>query len=815
MAQNIDQYIKQFAEMEAKINALADQLQKKFSIQLDTRSFEQLESSLRNSVGLNSDLVSEQQKLIEAKKTQLSIHNMLLDLTNEQDQATLKQNIENIRSLEILQNQLDVVKNQSLQSENLLKTSLGINDNSLVYFNKSKEILQLSQLTLTAEKQRALQQQFIAATLTRITDGFVKIASTAFNMALDVEKATRNLMLFANFSFEDASRGIREAGVTAAIAGIPLDKLTASMQTLKTEFSGYTSLTASQRDNLNNFAAVMDKIGINATTQAMVFDTTTKSLGLSTTQTVNFLSSLKDFAAETGQSVQQLDKQLSTTIGQLAKYGTEATRVFREMSIASKQLGISVEEMYNITERFTTFEGAAEAAAKLNALLGSDIVNSINLLNASMNDPVEVFREFKGALDQAGISFNDLDNGMRRTIAAAIGMSELQAGKAFSQDINLSTAAMREQIRTTEQLAEVSSKMTAIVDKFKNAMLAFYPVLEPTIDALGRFADFLTENIAPIVRMIDESEGLRATLSFVGTALIVVVGAFSAVGLVVVPLVTTLVSLKVLFGGMAGVAAFASGPISSLGLSLGSTGAAAASSIPGMVTWTTTTATAGTASAVAAPSLWSVGFAILAIGASIAAIIFTMSLLVDSIAKTGDNAIFAVAGIGLLSLGIIGMSYALVNLATIGAPGTLVLLGIGAAALMIGKGIEMATDNIVEMLNSLPSAILVLSDFVDKLDKLDLEKIKEFAKIKVISVTPAGQGITIPVTGAQSTVAPQPTPVNAGIQAVSATTTPVNLQITIDSPVMINGREVGRIAENKTIDVFSSIRTGNIVPALS
>jgi hypothetical protein len=234
-----------------------------------------------------------------------------------------------------------------------------------------------------------------------------------------------------------------------------------------------------------------------------------------------------------------------------------------------------------------------------------------------------------------------------------------------------------------------------------------------------------------------------------------------------------------------------------------------------MVTWTTTTATAGTASAVAAPSLWSVGFAILAIGASIAAIIFTMSLLVDSIAKTGDNAIFAVAGIGLLSLGIIGMSYALVNLATIGAPGTLVLLGIGAAALMIGKGIEMATDNIVEMLNSLPSAILVLSDFVDKLDKLDLEKIKEFAKIKVISVTPAGQGITIPVTGAQSTVAPQPTPVNAGIQAVSATTTPVNLQITIDSPVMINGREVGRIAENKTIDVFSSIRTGNIVPALS
>ena len=95
----------------------------------------------------------------------------------------------------------------------------------------------------------------------------------------------------------------------------------------------------------------------------------------------------------------------------------------------------------------TTFSNNIDAAGKLNAVLGGDFINSVNLLSASLDDPIAVFEELKRGMDASGKSFNELDNGMKRVIADAAGLSVQQAGKLFSQDINTATAAMNREMK--------------------------------------------------------------------------------------------------------------------------------------------------------------------------------------------------------------------------------------------------------------------------------------------------------------------------------------------------------------------------------
>jgi len=814
---NIEKTTKLIQQLELQLKAFTEKLEEQYELNIDTSTVERLEETIKSTLTLNTNVVDLQQRSLDNMIEKLRLENEILDLTKEQEKTKFTQNTLDIERLEKLKNQTDIIKEQAESSEALLKSSLGIKDNAMVYGGKLQQIKNLSQLTLDADKQRVLQQQFIASTITSMIDGVSRLSQFFINMALDVEKAAKNLMQFANFSFEEASRGITQAGVSAAIAGIPLENLVNAMSTLKKEFSDYTELTEDQRSELNNFAAIMDKIGVNASTQAMIFNTTTKSLGISTEQTKGFISSLKDFATETGQTVQMLDRQLSSSANQLAKYGDQFTSVFRSMSAASKQLGMDMNEMFNITERFTTFEGAAEAAAKLNALLGRDVLNSIDLLNASMNNPIEAFKMFKQALDASGISFNELDNGMRRTMAAAVGMSEIQAGKAFSQDINLSVAALQEQQKTTEQLALVSSEMTSIMDKFKNAMLALYPIIKPIVNAIGSFADFLTNTIGPIVQAAEKNKELVFVLKSLAVVLTVVASGISLIGIVVVPLATIIVSLGVLFGGLSLQSFTLAGLLKSLGVSFGSTGTGALSSIPGITTWTTTTATAGTAAAAASPSFWSIAAAILAIGLAVTGILFGMAELVKSFAQVGENALYALGGLLAATAGIVGLGFALASLSGIGAAGAFVLLGVAVSAAMIASSIKSASDSLAEMFVKINPTIVALKELVEQLDKIDIKKLEVLGKIGGVSVSPSMQTAAAPVMefrvgnssqsgGAENTAS---TSMAQGKEQNS-----INVTIKIDSPIMLDKTKLGNFTTEKTTSLLASLRTPGLAPAI-
>jgi hypothetical protein len=97
---------------------------------------------------------------------------------------------------------------------------------------------------------------------------------------------------------------------------------------------------------------------------------------------------------------------------QLAKLGREGVKAFKDLAVASKITGLEVSRLLAITEKFDTFEGAAEQAGKLNAALGGNFVNAMELMTAT--DPAERFEMIRNSVLDAGLAFDDMSYYQRK-----------------------------------------------------------------------------------------------------------------------------------------------------------------------------------------------------------------------------------------------------------------------------------------------------------------------------------------------------------------------------------------------------------------
>lgn len=793
--------------------------------------------NLQKHIDLQKQIIQNQIALGEGDREQLAIQ---LEALEDQE-----------AKIRLLEEEEKIVK------ENL-KTTLGMRDINNTIFAKIKEIQQIGKLSLSDEKEREqLQKQYFASKSQDLIEGIVNLSKIMFDKATELDNAMRGLMREAGFSYEDARRGILDTQASMVGAAVSTEALAKTMGSLRTSFSGYTNLTASQKTNVESMVAVLDKMGLSAETSSKFLDTATKSLGMSLNQSSNFLSSLKGFADQSGISLQRLSQDLAANASELTKFGKEGVTIFKELELASKNLGIEMSKLLQITEQFTTFEGAAIAAGKFNALLGGDFINSVDLLTASMEDPVESFRMFKEAMDQSGNSFDDMDNGMKRVVAQALGMSVEEAGKLFSQDINTATRAMREQAATQEKLNELSGKMSNFTDKLQAAFVALYPALVPILDALSKLGDFLIEAATAIGEFMKEHEGAKDALYAFGVVIAGAAGIIITVTTVLLPLIATVGSMKVLFGGLGGIIKFAFSPFveikdtlksffsaskeassaaqdlgdnaKEVGAKMKELGSSGESAKEGLDSVGEGSEKAGKGAKMSAGQIAALGFAVLLIGAGIAVAALGLSELVSSFKGLGDAAWPAAAAVIGFTVAFTIMIVILTKLALSGAGPIAValLIGIGQASLMIGGGMALAAAGFalynesqrrlletgketVDTMNSLSDSTIqrykdlveIFKDMAVELEKVSntgvLDKLNSSAFSivveKIFGTSAKMQGAS---AGIELSVGSPSKTSNTSLEKQDQQ---IVVNVKIDSPIEIDGRKLGNwIAENKTV----------------
>lgn len=831
--------------------------------------------------------MSELFKIIESASGEYDIQNESLSKNNK-----------------LLSNQVNILSEEEKAAKKTLDNYLGIGGRVFSISDRLTEISNITKVRLSDEDLLNKKQQFAAAMYTKVVDKIAEIGTAILNKALELDDASRNLMKTAGFSYNEAVEGLMRSSAMAAAAGVPIANLSKSMAVLKENFSGYTNLTAAEKTKVDQMTAALDNMGLSAEASAAFLDTSTKSLGMSLTQSQGYLSSLKGFADQTGISMQRVSRDLASNAKELAKFGDQAGTVFKELETASKQLGIEMSRLLQITEQFVTFDNAAIAAGKLNAVLGGDFINSIDLLSASMNDPVEAMQMFRDAMDRSGQSFADMDNGMKRVVAQAMGMSVEEAGKLFAQDINTATRAMREQAATQETLNELSGQMTDLQTKLKTAFAALYPALEPIIKTLGYFVDLFTKVMVTIGEFVQKSE----TTQFILKALAVTVGglatAIGILGTVLLPVIGTWFSFKMVGGSITGIFGLMKKDLLSLiGLFTGATapvgalatetaaleaeffamGAAGPAAGGGAEAAGAGAATGGSSAAAGAIGFIELGAAILMIGAGIGIAAAGLALLVTSFKGLGDAAwpaAVAVIGFtvafGLLILGLISLVSG--PQAAFTAAAILVLESVGAAAVMIGLGMALAgagialvigalsllansSAELVKAMNSITDdtlgrytqLIFIFSSLADEIERIgDTDVLQSLAKNPITinsqalqtlekdSATINSQALQslekeLPTINSQTTQSLEKTPIIANSDKLEGVNTKlpspsttlefqlgattsregaelskeektIKVQIDINSPINLDGRQLGDFVTTKVQDVvFSTV----------
>ena len=82
-----------------------------------------------------------------------------------------------------------------------------------------------------------------------------------------------------------------------------------------------------------------------------------------------------------------------------------------------------MQKVLNITNKFDTFEGAAEQAGKLNAALGGNFVNAMDLMMAT--DPAERFSMIRDSILDAGLSFDSMSYYQKQFYTESLGLSDV------------------------------------------------------------------------------------------------------------------------------------------------------------------------------------------------------------------------------------------------------------------------------------------------------------------------------------------------------------------------------------------------------
>ena len=261
-------------------------------------------------------------------------------------------------------------------------------------------------------------------------------------------------------------------------AGVELEEAAAAYRTLKNEVVGFTDLNKDQMVSLANTTALLAEMGFELGTQASITQTAMESMNMSVTEAEELLIDLTSTARTVGMDVDKMGQQFVASSDFLAGFGKKGAKVFEEMAIQAKSVGMEVTQLIDVMKGFQKFDDAARSVGRLNAILGGPFLNSIDMMNAAFEDPAEGIKMLRASLDQAGVSMEDLSRPEKMAFADALGMSV----EDMTNMMGKSNEELEIHRLEQEELAEQARQTMDITMQLKKAFQGFYISLKPFLD---------------------------------------------------------------------------------------------------------------------------------------------------------------------------------------------------------------------------------------------------------------------------------------------------------------------------------------------
>ena len=522
----------------------------------------------------------------------------------------------------------------------------------------------------------AFASSAVDSILTSWVNNIVGIAISLVDMENSFRRATGASAEFAK-SVTTTYEQTRQFGVTSEDAS-------KAAQALYTSYTDFTFLAEDTRVDMQNTIATLSKLGISMEDMAKGSQVATKMMGVSARNTAALQEDLASYAQEIGVAPSRMAQQFAAAGPSLAKFGDDGVRVFKDLQRTSKITGMEMDKLLQITNKFDTFEGAATQAGKLNAALGGNFVNAMDLM--MQTDPGERFDMIRGAIEGAGLSFDTMSYYQKNFYKDALGLDSVgDLALVLSGNQDMLAGSTQKSAKEYEELAEQALAMQSIQEQFNAAIAESAPVFKELISMI--------QTLLPHISTVIKAWKIWLPLLVLGK--IVMMAWSLKVGMATVANAGLTTSVTAETTAEISNALAKLNNIKFTGKSIG----------PNLLL-DKTTKNLGTTSAWSAKQIAAVGLAALGIGAGIGAAAYGLSYLAKSFEDLGWAAIPATAAIigftaafGALMLGLVALVAGPQAAATGAAVG--VLLAVGGAALLIGAGMGAAAYGISLMVKEI------------------------------------------------------------------------------------------------------------------
>ena len=269
--------------------------------------------------------------------------------------------------------------------------------------------------------------------------------------------------------------------------GITTQDSAKAFGSLLTGVTAFAKASAPVPTDLATVAAQMEKLGVSTDLTAKTMENAMRVMGMTAEESIDLTGELAAMAIEMKLPIEQVTEGFNAAMPALAKFGTDAPDIFKKVQVASRSLGVAVGDLLTVMGQFDTFSGAAEAAGKLNAILGGDLLNSTELLLATEDERLRMVRE---SLDMSGRSFDSMGRFEKQAITNALGIQDVAtATKMLTGDMDTFGDALDANPLTKEETEERIRKTQAITDKMSQTFRMFAMSLRKPVEYLHSFVD--------------------------------------------------------------------------------------------------------------------------------------------------------------------------------------------------------------------------------------------------------------------------------------------------------------------------------------
>lgn len=728
----LEKQLKEMGVASDSIKSIADNFKDAQNAALGlAQTVEEANKVISDSSGLDDEIIDKKRQALNAAKLALSMA--------EKHGAISEEELERQRLLiKDMQKSLSLEEKRTIAMQKSLDKLIGMKKEAI---GLGSHLDAISHIWNNMSNQEALER-----VINKLADGMAKFANAIIKSSLELDAVGAKVAKAT--STTQFTQPMEELRNSALAAGESVDGLGENFIALNNNYSNFNRIDISAAKQLADTSMRLNAAGFSAEAFARSLDIGVKSLNMSETQVETFTKELVSFGKASGISMDRLSRDLISAGPKLVTFGTQGQRIFKEMSLAAKNLGIEMDRMFGITEQYTTFEGAAGAAAKLNSVLGGNFINSLDLMNAALDNPAEAFRLIKDSMDASGKSFDDMTPAMKRVVAEAGGFNDInEAAKAFNNSIDENSESIEEQAITQEKLNEMNRSFISLQEKLNKLLAQMTPVLMPIIDALSGMVDGLAELVEEypeVFKFLGWTTAFAAGIGAVSMAVLIFVANFALAAKALVAVKAPFQFVGNLFKKAGDDIGGASNQTQQGGKKLGNTLKNIGDAVKG--SW---------------KEIVAFGAAIALIGVGIWAASSGLAELVKAFSElTGAQIAGALGALLIVMGGFVAIIYAMIPaVAALGGTAAVTagpLLGLGGAFALIGLGIGLAgygIAQIVKAFGTLGDVVRAVGEVITgSIDSLS-NFFKVLADINVMNLLSVGPALLAIATGMTALIA--------------------------------------------------------------